>query len=113
MDNKNNIQTISVHQLKQLYDSSKNICLIDVREQDEWNEHHIPGAMHIPKDMLPSVIQSKIPEPSQAIYLHCRGGVRSLHAANCLLEMGYQNVYSVEGGILDWINAGYPVQSSS
>lgn len=112
MDNKNSIQTISVHELKKVYDNPDGIHLIDVRELDEWNEHHIPGAIHIPKDILPTVIQETIPQHTQTIYLHCRGGVRSLHAANCLLEMGYQKVYSVDGGIIEWINAGYPVQST-
>ena len=103
------IKTINVHELKELYDASPDLCLIDVREDHEWDEMRIPRAIHIPKDTLVSVIEQTIPDKKCAIYLHCRGGVRSLYAANCLMELGYQDVYSVDGGIVDLINAGYPV----
>lgn len=106
------IKTISVHELKAHYDNAEQISLIDVRELDEWREQHIPGAIHIPKDTLISLIQEKIPEHSKPIYLHCRAGVRSLHAANCLLELGYKEVYSVDGGIVEWEKAGYPVKTA-
>ncbi len=105
------IQTISVHEFKKRYDQSPSICLIDVREQDEWQALHIPGATLIPKDTLPEVIEEKVPAHSQPIYLHCRAGVRSLHAANRLLEMGYRELYSIDGGIMAWQQAGYPVES--
>lgn len=106
------IKTISVHELKQHYDNSQDICLIDVRELDEWQDLHIPRALHIPKDDLIALIQEKIPQRSQPIYLHCRGGVRSLHAANSLIELGYEDVYSVDGGIMEWAKAGYPVKTA-
>ena len=83
--------------------------LIDVREDHEWQEQHIPRAVHIPKDELVNVIEETIPDKEATIYLHCRGGVRSLYAADCLMNLGYQNVYSVDGGIMDWMGAGYPV----
>ncbi len=104
------INTIDVEALKEHYDASPDLCLIDVREPDEWDDVHIPGAYHIPKDELPSRIELKAPNHSQPIYLYCRGGVRSFQAAHCLLEMGYRNVYSVEGGIVEWENAGYPIK---
>lgn len=105
----NEISTINVHELKKRYDESPDLCLIDVREHDEWNEMHIPGALHIPKDELINKIEVKAPDRSRPIYLHCRGGVRSLYAAHSLLEMGYQTVYSVDGGIIEWATAGYPI----
>jgi len=112
MKNEFTIKTISVHELKECYDNTQNICLIDVRELDEWQDQHIPRALHIPKDELILLIQEKMPERTQPIYIHCRGGVRSLHAANCLLEMGYEEVYSVDGGIMEWARAGYPVKTA-
>ena len=105
------INRIDVHALKKLYDESPDLCLIDVREQDEWDEQHIPGAIHIPKDQLAHIIDGRIPNRQHPIYLHCRGGVRSMAAAQTLLDLGYQNVYSVDGGIVDWADAGYPTQS--
>ncbi|WP_133130310.1 rhodanese-like domain-containing protein [Legionella yabuuchiae] len=104
-----NIPTINVHQLKDLMDSNPTLCLIDVRENHEWQEIRIPGAIHLPKDNITLKIPTLVSDPNQPIYLHCRSGVRSLFAAGCLLELGYQQVYSVEGGIMHWELSGYPV----
>lgn len=105
------IHTIDVYELKKRYDESPDLCLIDVREPDEWNEGHIPGAIHIPKDTLACVIDGRIPDKEHPIYLYCRGGVRSLTAANTLNNLGYNQVYSVDGGIMDWMQANFSVQS--
>jgi rhodanese-related sulfurtransferase len=105
------IQTIDVHELKKRLDTSPNLCIIDVRENDEWKESHIPGALHIPKDDISSNITARVPEKDCPIYLHCRGGVRSLYAANCLLDLGYSEVYSIEGGIMEWSQCGYPTKT--
>lgn len=104
------IKTIDVHQLRRLQANEPQLCLIDVREPHEWQSLRIPGALHIPKDDLPHRIGETIADKTRAIYLHCKSGVRSLYAANCLLEMGYQEVYSVDGGISDWAACGYPVE---
>ncbi len=104
------INTISVQELKKRRDLNPELCLIDVREDDEWQEQHIPGALHIPKDALVECISAKVPEREKPIYLHCRGGVRSLHAANHLLALGYKEVYSVDGGIVEWVKSGYPIE---
>ncbi|CEG57394.1 rhodanese-like domain-containing protein [Legionella fallonii] len=106
---KPNVKTIDVHQLKNKMDTSADLCLIDVRELDEWQEIRIPGAHHLPKDTITSHIESKVTDKSQPIYLHCRGGVRSLYAAQCLIDIGYEEVYSVDGGIMEWAMYGYPV----
>lgn len=106
----NEIQTISVHQLQKKYENNKSLCLIDVRELHEWQENHIPWAIHIPKDELPMMIQEKILDKNEPIYLHCHSGVRSIYAANCLLQLGYKEVYSVTGGIVEWIKSGYPIK---
>ncbi len=104
-----NIKTVDVHELKNKMDNDTNLCLIDVREINEWQALHIPGAIHIPKDRITSEIITKIPNKNQPIYLHCKAGVRSLYAAQSLMDNGYQEVYSVDGGIMDWANNGYPV----
>ena len=105
---KTNIKTIDVHELKNRIEKNPQLCLIDVREQEEWEELHISNATLIPKDKIASCIESQIPNKNQPIYLHCKGGVRSLYAAQILLELGYQEVYSLEGGIMQWVMCGYP-----
>ncbi|MDP1602383.1 MAG: rhodanese-like domain-containing protein [Legionella sp.] len=104
------IATIDVHELKKRLDNDPSLCLIDVREQDEWDEGHIPGATHIPKDELPAKIDAKASSHQQPIYLHCKGGVRSAHSAERLMDMGYKEVYSVTGGIAEWARCGYEVR---
>lgn len=104
------IKTIDVHQLKKMMENNPNLCLIDVRELEEWQEFHIAGALHIPKDIIASSIATKVPNKDQPIYLHCKGGVRSLFAAQVLTDLGYQEVYSLDGGIIDWAVAGYPIE---
>ncbi|WP_419419127.1 rhodanese-like domain-containing protein [Legionella sp. D16C41] len=105
-----NIATIEVDDLKRLLDENANLCLIDVREPSEWEEVHIPNAIHLPKDKLINDIATTVPDLEQSIYLYCKGGVRSLYAAQKLLEMGYKHVYSVNGGIIEWIKHNYPIK---
>lgn len=107
---KHNIKTIDVHELKNKMEACSDLCLIDVRELEEWQDIRIPGARHIPKDEISVRIKDTIIDKSQAVYLHCRGGVRSLYAAQCLMDIGYEEVYSVDGGIMEWAMYGYPVE---
>jgi rhodanese-related sulfurtransferase len=103
------IKTIDVHQLKQKMKHDPNLCLIDVREIEEWEQFHILGAILIPKDTIASRIETEIPNKNQPIYLYCKGGVRSLFAVQSLMDLGYQEVYSVDGGIMQWCVSGYPI----
>jgi rhodanese-related sulfurtransferase len=107
---KHEIKTVDVHELKNKMDTQPNLCLIDVRELEEWQTARIPGAYHIPKDHIASNIESKVSDKTHPIYLHCRGGVRSLYAAQCLMDIGYEEVYSVDGGIIEWAMFGYPIK---
>ncbi|KTD50288.1 Rhodanese domain-containing protein [Legionella quinlivanii] len=108
--NEHNIATIDVHELKQRMEKNSKLCLIDVREDYEWQNYRIPQALHIPKGELAARIQEEVADTAEPIYLHCQGGVRSLAAAETLMQMGYQEVYSVNGGIAGWSMAGYPIE---
>lgn len=107
--NQTNVHEIDVHELKKRMDKDPDLCLIDVRESDEWAKGHISSATHLPKDSLLEQIEGLVPDRSQAVYLHCQGGVRSMIAANWLAHAGYLEVYSVAGGLSDWVSKGYPV----
>ena len=74
--------------------------LIDVREIDEWNAGHIPGAIHIPRGILEFKISEVAPDRNTPIALYCRSGGRSTVSANQLIKMGYSNVKNLEGGYL-------------
>jgi molybdopterin/thiamine biosynthesis adenylyltransferase/rhodanese-related sulfurtransferase len=84
------------------------IVLIDVREKHEWNEGHIPGAIHVPRGYLELQIEEAIPDKSKTVVLYCAGGVRSLIAGVTLQQMGYQNPISMSGGFGQWKGNGYP-----
>ena len=72
--------------------------IVDVREQDEWDEGHIPGAVHIPRGHLESRIERAAPDTSHRVLLYCSAGNRSAFAAKTLEEMGYEDVVSLSGG---------------
>ena len=105
----NTFKTINAKTLKQAYDNDHHLSIIDVRELDEWQSGHIEGAIHLPKDQIVDHIEQYIKDKQQPIYLHCLKGMRSAYAAQCLVNLGYQQVYSLEGGIAAWASLGYPI----
>ncbi len=89
------------------------VFVVDVREQDEWDEGHIPGAVHIPRGNLESRIERAAPDPGRPIVLYCSAGNRSAFAARTLDELGYEDVSSLAGGFTDWKRNGFPVELSA
>jgi sulfur-carrier protein adenylyltransferase/sulfurtransferase len=79
---------------------------VDVRRQDEWDEGHIPGAIHIPRGSLESRIESRVPDRATPIVLYCASGERSAFAAKTLEELGYVQPVSLAGGFSDWKRNG-------
>ena len=84
--------------------------VVDVREQAEWDEGHIPGAVHVPRGHLESRIERLAPDPSRPVVIYCSAGNRSAFAAKTLSELGYEDVVSLAGGFTDWKRNGFPVQ---
>jgi sulfur-carrier protein adenylyltransferase/sulfurtransferase len=82
---------------------------VDVREQDEWQEGHIPGAVHVPRGNLESRIEAAVTDKETPVVLYCASGIRSAFAAKTLQELGYGTVYSLAGGIVDWKRNGREV----
>jgi rhodanese-related sulfurtransferase len=83
--------------------------IIDVRDKDEWDEEHIPNAIHLSRGTVELDIEEKVPDPNAVIICHCGGGGRSALAAESLQKMGYKNVRSMAGGLKAWKAAGLPV----
>jgi len=84
--------------------------LVDVRERDEWEEGHIPGAIHIPRGNLESRIENAVPDRSSKLVVYCASGARSAFGAKALGELGYEDVSSLSGGFTDWKRNGYEVE---
>src|ERR1700742_514015 len=89
-----------------------NAVLLDVREADEWDAGHLPGAKHIPRGYLESRVEGAIgADRSQRVVVYCASGQRSALAANTLTQLlGYEDVASMDGGIPLWKDRGYDVE---
>jgi adenylyltransferase/sulfurtransferase len=85
-------------------------ALVDVREREEWDEGHLPGAVHVPRSHLESRIESAVPDRSRPVVVYCASGNRSAFAAKTLEELGYENVVSLAGGFADWKRNGLPFE---
>jgi molybdopterin/thiamine biosynthesis adenylyltransferase/rhodanese-related sulfurtransferase len=79
---------------------------VDVREIDEWEQGHLPGAVLVPRGNLESRIERIAPDKSQPVVLYCAVGARSAFSAKSLSELGYTDVHSLAGGIEDWKRDG-------
>jgi molybdopterin/thiamine biosynthesis adenylyltransferase/rhodanese-related sulfurtransferase len=87
------------------------VVLVDVRESEEWDAGHIPGAKHVPRGYLESRIEGAVADRDQRVVIYCASGQRSALAANTLCEqLGYENVASMNGGITLWKDRGYEVE---
>src|SRR5919108_1237867 len=83
-------------------------AIVDVRERNEWDEGHIPGAVHVPRGHLESRIEAAVPDRGKRIVLYCATGQRSALAAHTLEELlGYEDVASMNGGFVLWKDRGF------
>jgi sulfur-carrier protein adenylyltransferase/sulfurtransferase len=80
--------------------------ILDVREQVEWNEGHIPTATLLPLADLPSRIAEVAPDRGEPLLVHCAVGARSLRASAWLVQNGYTSVASMRASLLDWRRLG-------
>jgi rhodanese-related sulfurtransferase len=85
------------------------LTLIDVREESEFANEHIPGACHLGKGVIERDVEEKYPDTATELVLYCGGGYRSALAALNLQLMGYANVISMDGGFRGWKEANQPV----
>jgi len=102
------IAEVDVHTLKRRLDAGEPIHLVDIRERDEWEQGHIPGAHFIPRGFLELRIEELVSDRDAPIVVYCAGGVRSALGALALRQMGYTRVESLVGGFQAWKSAGFP-----
>ena len=84
------------------------VVLIDVREQSEYDEVHIPDITLIPLGTVPDSLD-QIPT-DKTVIVTCRSGNRSGQATEFLRQQGFDNVHNMEGGIVAWQAAGHAVE---
>jgi len=107
---KTEIDEVDAARAQELLAAESRPLLVDVREQDEWSEGHIPGAVHVPRGFLESRIESAAPDRAAPLIVYCAAGARSAFAAKTLEELGYENVVSLAGGYTDWKRSGFPTE---
>ena len=107
-ESKKKIKETSVADVKRRMDAGEKFLLVDVREDSEWANGHIPGAIHLGRGIIERDIEQQVPDTGARLILYCGGGFRSALAAENLQKMGYSNVESMDGGWRGWASAGWP-----
>ena len=108
-DAKTRVRENTIEDVKKKIDRGDKFTLVDVREESEFAKDHLPGAIHLGKGIIERDIENRVPDLGTEIVLYCGGGFRSALAADNLQKMGYTNVISMDGGIRDWREKGYPL----
>jgi rhodanese-related sulfurtransferase len=113
-DAKQRVRETNVDEVKARLDrrlaSKDKFVLVDVREDREFEADHLPGAVHLGRGIIERDVEAKYPDLQTELILYCGGGFRSALAADNLQKMGYTNVISMDGGIRDWRERGYPLE---
>ena len=94
-------QQITQEEAKEMMDTQE-VIILDVREQDEYDSGHIPGAVLLPVGTIDETTAAEaIPEKDSTVLVYCRSGNRSKTASAALADLGYTNIYEF-GGINTW-----------
>src|SRR5262249_44221640 len=105
---KSQIREITVQDVQDKFNPDNGFTLLDVREDDEWQQGHLDRAIFLPRGFLEVKADKALADRSQPIVVYCAGGVRSALAAKTLQDLGYTDVYSKRGGFTEWKNNGFP-----
>jgi rhodanese-related sulfurtransferase len=97
-DAKSRIKQIDIEVYKKMVAAQEPHVLVDTREDREWFDGHVAGAVHLSKGIIERDIEATYPDKATGLVLYCGGGFRSALAADNLQRMGYTNVISLDGG---------------
>ena len=107
-DAKSRIQQIDIDGYKKMVAAREPHVLMDTREDSEWADGHVAGAVHLGKGIIERDIEAIYPDKATRLVLYCGGGFRSALAADNLQRMGYSNVISLDGGWRALKGSGLP-----
>jgi rhodanese-related sulfurtransferase len=103
------IREVTPQQVRDIRARGEDAAYLDVREPNEWNLGHLPGAIHIPRGQLETKVEAIVPRQRRVV-VYCAAGNRSALAADTLQQMGYENVVSLAGGFTGWAQSGGDVE---
>lgn len=104
-DAKRRIREVSAADVRVMQTRGDPVVYLDVREQNEWNLGHLPRATLLPRGVLETSIEQRVPRDTKVI-VYCASGNRSALAADTMQHMGYHDVASMAGGFRAWVDAG-------
>lgn len=107
-ESRKKIKETNVTDVKRRMDAGEKFALVDVREDHEWVNGHLPGAIHLGKGIIERDVEKQVPNVNTRLVLYCGGGFRSVLVAENLQKMGYRHVESMDGGWRGWLEAGLP-----
>ena len=106
---KSRVRELPAAEVKAMLGKGEQAVCLDVREANEFNLGHLPGALHIPRGSLELRIEGSVARDATMI-VYCATGVRSALAVDTLQQIGYANAHSLAGGWREWVMAGGPVE---
>ena len=101
------IREIAPHRLVRM---KPHPLIVDIREEREYLLGHIEGAVHISRNLLEGKILKIAPELTTQIVIYCAVGTTCTSAAEALQRLGYHNIFSLQGGLQNWLEAGGVVE---
>ena len=107
---KSSIKEIGVGEVRKLIDAGEAIVILDVRDRDEFETGHIPGAINISRGTLEFKAIPAIPVKGTRVLVYCGIDLRSPLATKTLNDLGYRNAVNITGGLKAWNEAGYALQ---
>lgn len=108
-DAKTRVRELNVAQARARLAENPQAALIDVREESEWAAGHAAEAHHLGKGIFERDLETRFPDKDRELILYCGGGFRSALTADAAQKMGYQRVWSLDGGYKGMVAAGWPM----
>src|SRR5687767_4997549 len=103
------IKEVTASELRELRAHGNEVVILDVREPNEWNLGHVPGATLLPRGVIEQNVEARVPR-DKTVVLYCGGGGRSALAADTMQQMGYAKVLSLAGGFRAWAESGGEIE---
>jgi rhodanese-related sulfurtransferase len=97
-DAKTRVQEIDIDGYRKMREAGEPHILVDTREDKEWTNGHVKGAVHLSRGIIERDIETQIPDKDTKLVLYCGGGFRSALVADNLQKMGYTGAISLDGG---------------